>query len=374
MKEKMDSRNRVLTAMHHQKPDRVPVDLSWGMSPGALEKFTQKTGAKDPDDYFETDIRFVGLEVTRGFGLATGEDEVDEDWMRKEAEFRKILGPLPDKSTVTEWGTGHAPGSEHHFTRIIFPMANISTSEEITNYPFPTFDENWRLENAKHDIQKYHKRGLCVGGAAACSIFEVSWQLRGMERLLEDFVERPDLASTLLDRVTEIRCGYVESLVNLDSDILILGDDIATQIGMLMSPKMWRYWLKPRLSKIIETARRLRPDILVFYHSDGNPSAVIPDLIEIGVNILNPVQPECVDVVKIKNQYGSQLALWGTIGTQTTFPFGTPQEMRDLVKLRMETVGKDGGLLLGPTHMLEPDVPWENIVAFFEAVKEFGVY
>ncbi len=370
----MDSRTRVITAMSRQQPDRVPVDLSWGLSPGILKTFQERTGAADADDYFKTDVRFVGLEISRGFGIDPQDDDYDPEWEKKVEVFRTFLGELPPQSTITEWGTGHIPGSEHHFTRIVFPLLKATKVEEIKSFPFPAFNENWRLEKAIKTIEAFQERGLCVAGAAACSIFEVSWQIRGLEQLLEDFSLRPELAAILLDRVTEIRCKYVEALVSMGVDLIVLGDDIATQIGMMMSPAMWRRWLKPRLSLIIQTARQIRPDILVFYHSDGNPSAVIPDLIEIGVDILNPVQPECMDPQVLKQKYGDQLAFWGTIGTQTTFPFGTPEDIRSVVRQRIETVGLGGGLLLGPTHMLEPDVPWENILAFFAAVEEFGYY
>lgn len=135
---------------------------------------------------------------------------------------------------------------------------------------------------------------------------------------------------------------------------------------------MWRKWLKPRLARVIEQARRVKPDILIFYHSDGDCTAIIPELIEIGVDILNPVQPECMNPAELKKEYGDRLAFWGTIGTQTTMPFGTPDEVKAVVKERIETVGKGGGLLLAPTHILEPEVPWENVLAFFEAVEEYG--
>jgi uroporphyrinogen decarboxylase len=114
--------------------------------------------------------------------------------------------------------------------------------------------------------------------------------------------------------------------------------------------------------------------MLIFYHSDGNATAIVPDLIEIGVDILNPVQSECMDPGEMKRLYGDRLSFWGTIGTQTTLPFGTPDDVRREVKTRMETVGVGGGLVLAPTHMVEPDVPWENLVALVEAVHEYGVY
>ena len=137
---------------------------------------------------------------------------------------------------------------------------------------------------------------------------------------------------------------------------------------------MWRRWLRPRLTQVIAAARSVRRDILVLYHSDGNLSAIIPELVEIGVDILNPIQPECMDPAALKSQYGGRLSFWGTIGTQTTMPFGTPQQVKEEVRCRIETVGQGGGLLLGPTHTLQPDVPLANIVAFFEAVGEYGSY
>jgi len=157
-------------------------------------------------------------------------------------------------------------------------------------------------------------------------------------------------------------------------DIICLGDDVGTQQGMLMSLPMWRRWLKPPLARVIAAAKRVRPSVLINYHSDGNMEAVIPELIDIGVDILNPVQPECLDPVKLKQRYGQHLAFWGTIGIQHTLPFGTPQEVRAEVRTRIETVGVGGGLLIGPTHIVEPEVPLENIVAMVEAVNEYGVY
>jgi uroporphyrinogen decarboxylase len=172
----------------------------------------------------------------------------------------------------------------------------------------------------------------------------------------------------------DIRIGMAEKYARYGIDILMLGDDVSTQLEMMISPELWRNILKPRLAKVIRAAKETNPNILIFYHGDGNLQAIIPDLIEAGVDILNPVQPECMDPVLIKKQYGDRLSFWGTIGTQTTLPFGTAAEVAEMVKKMIETVGKGGGLLLAPTHMVEPEVPWENIEAFIEAIKKFGAY
>ena len=138
-----------------------------------------------------------------------------------------------------------------------------------------------------------------------------------------------------------------------------------------MSKELWRKWLKPRLLEVITAARSIKPDIHIFYHTDGKVDPVIPELIEIGIDILNPVQPECMDVYELHREYGKYLSFWGTIGTQTTMPFGTVKEVKEVARERIEKIGRFGGLVLGPTHSLQPDVPWENIVALFEAINEY---
>jgi uroporphyrinogen decarboxylase len=366
----LTSRERVLRAVSRQKPDRVPKDISWGFTPAVMETFRQKTGSQDPEEYFNVDVRFVGLDIPP--------DRVDS----AEYERRRVFGPYyPEipaatlaQATISEWGTVYLPGSFYHFTQLVPPMRKFSSVRAVEKYPWPSFDEDWRLAYAKQRIQEFHRRDLAVCGAMAVTIFEVVWQLRGMEELFSDFKFHPEIGGFLLDRLTAIRCDMARFFASQDVDVLILGDDVSMQTGMLMSPATWRKWFKGRMQLIINEARAIKPNLPIFYHSDGNPEAIIPDLIEIGVTILNPVQPECIDPMAVNKQYGDQLALWGTIGTQTTMPFGTPDDVRQEVKKRIETVGQNGGLVLGPTHSLEPDVPWENIVALYEAIEEYGIY
>ncbi len=373
----MTPRERVLAAMRRQIPDRVPVDLSWGMTYEALARFRQETGADSPEDYFKIDLRFVSPELAKGWGATPGVDDegaLDPAQAEKEAEFRHYLTDLPMDASITEWGVGHVRGSEYHFVQFAHPLRDAASPGEIAAYPFPAFDEAWRWSRLREQIDAFHARGLCVGGMAASTIFEISWQLRGMELLLADLFLNPEFAAALFDRVAALRCHQAQTLAVLGIDVLVLGDDVAMQAGMMLSPTMWRKWFRPRLAQVIGAARRARPEILILYHSDGNLRAIIPDLIELGVDILNPVQPECMDPAELKREYGDRLSFWGTIGTQTTMPFGTPHQVRDEVKRRMETVGRGGGLLLGPSHSLQPDVPWANILAFFQAVQEYGKY
>ena len=198
--------------------------------------------------------------------------------------------------------------------------------------------------------------------------------MRSMEQLFVDIRTQRPVSDFLLDRITDIVAGSARRLAQAGLDLLILGDDIAMQTGLLMSLDMWREQFKPRLMRVIRAAKEVKPDIIIFYHSDGNVWDAIPDLIDAGVEVLNPVQPECMDPARVKKEFGNQLSFFGTISLQKTIPFGTPDDVRREIKLRMETIGRNGGLLLAPSHVLQPDTPWDNVVAFFEAVEEFGYY
>lgn len=358
----MTSRERVLRAMRRQIPDRVPFDLSWGLTPAAYDLFKSKTGQTSPEEYFGVDVRVLG----------GGPTKVVSDYSR-------YFKNLPAGATIDEWGIGHQPTDSQdkahsHLEGFIYPMLDLKTEKDAEDYPLPDIDAAYRYDWMPACVKEMQGRGLAVCGGMACTIFEIAWYMRSMELLMMDFIDNPEFASVFLDRITEKREGQARLMVESGVDVLMLGDDVASQRSMMMSLPMWRKWLKGRLGRVIKAARSVRPDILIFYHSDGNILPIVDDLIEIGVDILNPIQCECVDPADLKKKYGDRLSFWGTIGTQTTLPFGTPDDVRREVKLRMETVGKGGGLLLGPTHFVEPEVPWENLTAFVEAVKEFGVY
>ena len=350
----MTPRERVLTAMNRQQPDKVPKTA--GFTAAIRELFEEKTGSKNPGAYFKMEPSGAGFKPTE-----------------KKTDFRKFFKDLPENANINEWGTAHVPGRVHHFTHRRFPMETFDSAAQVDEYPWPDMKEPYRHEHLEEHVQRLHDNDAYVSGSVA-HIFETAWQVRGMDRLLMDFVMYPDIAASVLDHITDLKAFVARRLAEADVDCLHCGDDVGMQDRMIMSPEMWREWFKPRWAKVIAAGRAVKPDVQVFYHSDGYIEPIIPDLIEIGITILNPVQPECMDPVKLKKEYGDRLAFWGTIGTQTTMPFGTPEDVRQTVKERIETVGKGGGLLLAPTHVLEPEVPWENIVAFFDAVEEFGRY
>ena len=139
----------------------------------------------------------------------------------------------------------------------------------------------------------------------------------------------------------------------------------------LMSVELWRTWLKPRLAQVIQAGRAIKPDLLIFYHSCGYVLPFLEDLVEIGIDILNPVQPECMAFADVLKKVGGRMSFWGTVGTQSTLPFGTPADVQRVVWENLRQCGPQGGLVIAPTHLVEPEVPWANLVAMKEACESF---
>jgi len=358
----LSPRENILRALHRSEPEWVPFHLQF--TDPMREIFEQKVGHYEAEgnlveEFFDFDFR----------GTQAGSFE-DQD---KSVFLPYYDGKFPENAEIDIYGIAHRKGSTPYYSKMVHPMARLQTPKEIDEYPLPDITAEWRRKELERNIAEIHRRGYAAQVSSGTThLFELAWGLRGMEQFLVDLVENEPMAARLLDRLTEINLTHTRWAAEAGADILITGDDVATQRGMMMSPQLWRKWFKPRLKAIYSTAKKANPDILTWYHSDGDCRAVIPELVEVGLDILNPVQPECMDPVEIKKTYGDRLAFWGTIGTQTTMPFGTPDEVKRVVKERIETVGRNGGLLLAPTHVIEPDVPWENIHAFVEACREYG--
>lgn len=272
---------------------------------------------------------------------------------------------------IDEWGVGHrGTPTSMHMTQMYCPLANAQTLAEIEAYPLPQYSAQGN-PSLKAQADALHAAGLASVGNMQCTVWETSWYIRGMESLMMDMMEEDEIAVRLLDRVTEMSVQRATLYAQAGVDILFLGDDVGMQHALMMREDMYATWLKPRLARVIAAAKAIKPDLLVFYHSCGYVEPLIPHFIEAGVDVLNPVQPECMDFAKIFETYGDRLSFHGTIGTQTLMPFGTPEEIAAQVKRNLELVGPRGGLLVAPTHLLEPEVPWENIEAYALACKQF---
>ena len=273
---------------------------------------------------------------------------------------------LPEGTTINGDGVAMIPAGFYHFARHHSPLRHAVSIEQLQAYPLPD-ESGWATDHMAEQVAAAHAAGR-VGVGHIGHMYETSWQIRGYEEFLIDMLDRPEWAECLLDKLMRRNQVRAVAAARAGADYLNCGDDVANQNAMMFSVPLWRELMLSRWSKVWSAARQIAPDIHIWYHSDGNVLAIIEDLMAAGVTILNPVQPECMDPAQVRESY-PRLTLHGTIGTQSTMPWGTPQEVTRVVRERMETCGREGRLILGPTHVLEPEVPIENFEAYVQAAR-----
>lgn len=354
----MNERQNLIKLIKKEGYEWVPVDIN--MTPDLSKRFwayVKKKGYKVPPNPFANAIGSMQCHP------------------KPKGYFRKFYKEdLKADTKFDRYGVAMEAGSEAcgHLRRYYHPLANATTLEEIESYPFPKLHDGTTLIN-KLDVLFKKMSGKFVMGSMQMTVWEQSWYVRSMEAIMMDMMCEPELADAVLDRVMKNAIISAKNFARAGVDGIYLGDDIGMQSTTIMSEEMFVTFIKPRLKAVIDGARSIKPDVIIFYHSCGYIEPFIPHLIDIGVDVLNPIQPECMDFEKIFKQYGDQLAFCGTIGTQTVMPFGTPDDVKKKVKENLDIVGAKGGLIVSPTHILEPEVPLENIVAYIEACKEYKV-
>ena len=348
----MNSRERVKQALRCRKPDRIPKAL------GFFDQSLTAIAPTTPEEYFDLDIRFAEFDPPDNQdGFLHYLDTLPED---------VHVGNPSQLRTYHEWRYHPEKGS----TR---PLSGVRTLEELVKFAFPHLSDSSRHSGLSKKVHRWQDQGFAVAGAPphlGGELFEAAWRLRGFENFMIDLVHRGELADYLLDQLTSIQIENVRILARAGVDIVLLDDDVAMPTGLMISLTTWRHYFKPRLARVINSAREESPELLVFYHCDGNFTKLIPDLVDIGVNVINPVQPDCMDAAAIKREFGDRLAMWGTVGDAGLWDRGTPGRIRSEVRQRIETLGPEG-LLLAPAYDIDY-APIENIVAFIEAVQEFG--
>lgn len=351
----MTSRERLLIAMDGGTPDRVPCAI--GFYHFDLAKLAPR-GFRPPD---WLDVQFVRFQISRQ------ERELAQRGMPTDGDTR--LGNPAQLATYDRWRyRPETPASRN-------PLARARSLDDLMRFRFPSAAKPYHARGLARQVERLHACDLAAGGNLphlGGELFEAAWRLRGLENFLIDLVRRPEWAHFLLDRLTELAVRNAETMARAGIDVLALDDDVGMPGTMMIGPQAWCQFFQPRLARIISAARAIRPEIRVLYHSDGYFEPIVAGLIEIGVNAINPLQPEHMDAARVRERFGSRVALWGTIGRQTTFSFAKPEEIRAEVQMRIATLGR-AGLILCPAYDIdEPDIPWANVAAFLEAVAECG--
>jgi uroporphyrinogen decarboxylase len=349
----MTTREKTLKVIRRELEGYIP--FQFDLCPSLVDELQKRTGTTDYRSYFKMPYHTV-----------------EAPYIGKKTDFTKYFGKIKPDTYFNEWGVGFEPSDTAHFTQMINPMKNFEELIEFENYPYPNPKTDYDWDILTKNVQTIKDQDKVTVGWLAITIFEIAWYLRGMEEFMMDMYFESENCLYHLDRITTIRCEQARLYASSGIDVLHLGDDIATQIDMMISPEMWRKHFKPRLKMVIDAAKSINPDILIDYHSDGNVTKVVPELIEIGIDILNPVQPECMDVIQLKKDFGNILSFRGTLGTQSVLPFGTPKDVEKSCREMIEIVGKGGGLILAPSHVLEPEVPWENLEAMIKTINDYN--
>lgn len=355
----MKPRERVQMALNHEEPDRCPMQIS----------FTPEFAAR-----VRQDMEIQGRAVHNPHGGGNTyelERALGEDMLLTSVGWANSYY-MDDKPYVDEWGIGwkvqpyETPFGTGHYTEIAsHPLADDGA---IGRYLPPDPARPELYADAEQVIRDF-KDEYWIVGVTVTTIFETAWALRGLEQMLIDMVVDPDLAHHLLDIPYRYHLTAAKKLVELGVDMIWTGDDVGAQQAMLFSPRMWRKYLKWRMADFIGELKAINPEVKVAYHSDGDISPIIPELAEIGLDVLNPIQPACMAPAALKRQFGDQLCFWGTIDEQHTLPFGSPGDVVDQVLERLKTAGKGGGLIMAPTHHVQLDTPLENFWAMVDTIR-----
>lgn len=356
----MKHRDRVCMALNHEAPDRCPFQVSF------TPEFAERLKA-------EIRLEGDGFHNPHGGGNTYEmERRLGQDLLLTSVGWANSYYQQPGDYT-DEWGVGwrsveyRTPFGNGRYTEIAsHPLAEDAAISSYRppdpNRPELYRDAAWTLKTFKDEYW--------IVGVTVTTIFETAWALRGYERLLVDLAVDPELAGCILEIPYRYHLAAAKKLVEMGVDMVWTGDDVGAQHGMLFSPAFWRRYFKPRMAHFIAELKRINPAVKVAYHSDGNVLPIIPDLIEIGLDVLNPIQPACMDPAQLKRDFGERLCFWGSIDEQHTLPFGKPQDVAAEVHTRLKTLGKNGGLILGPTHNIQLDTPMENFWAMLHTITQ----
>jgi uroporphyrinogen decarboxylase len=337
-----------------ERPAWIPFTVDVGSFPGftdpILRRFREETGATDPAAWFDFDYRAFSLPARYG-----GDDP------------RALHADLPDDEPITfdEWGIGHATGGmEGTYERMLSPLAKAASCRDVVALPEPILE----APDGFAQVDEFHRQGYAVFGYAG-SIYEWSWWLRGMEQFLMDLLAEPAMAEAIVRKVAGYTRRLALATARAGIDVLCFYDDAGWQHGMQISPELWRRLIKPAWAEVLDAVRREIPHALFFLHSCGDIRPIVPDVVDLGFHILHPLQPECMDPAEVKGRFGDRIALCATVSAQRTFPFGTPDEVRTEVRRLKRELGADNRCLICPSNRIQPETPWENIVAFVEEAR-----
>lgn len=366
----MNSRERVLRAFKVKDgmPDRIPIqfDLCRSLQDHFAQKFgikstytkniyediTYRISGNEVRTAMGSDVVLVGASEKKGF---TSKKYEDGTWLN-EFDMRMKQGPLYVE--VAEC-----------------PLKNATTIEDIDNYKWPDPFDKSRYDDAKYYIEKYKNEYVIIGDIEV-TILTLAEQLVGMEKLLLDMAMQEEYVPYLFEKCGEFQTNVGIELIKLGVDAIWVGDDFGSQDDLLFSQQMFKDMLKPYYTRMIKSFKEVNPDVIAILHSDGAVKKLMDDFKEIGFEVFNPVQPGVPghSPQEIKEGYGDKFAFWGAIDQQYLLPRGTDQEVEEDIKEKCEVLGKNGGYMISPAHIIQPDVTPDRVELFIDLCKKYSKY
>jgi uroporphyrinogen decarboxylase len=349
---KLTPRENVRRLLDGGSPLWSPFSLDIGAMPGCTEpilrRFREATGSDDPAAYFDADWRLFSLPCRFG-----GDDPA------------ALHGEVEPGTWFDEWGIGHwAGGLEGSLERHYPPLASAGGVGQIESLPSPRIDTT----ADRSVVERFHEAGYPVFGYAG-SIYEWSWWLRGMEQFLMDLVSEPAIAEAVLRKVEAHTTQLALATAETGVDVLCFYDDAGMQRGMQLAPALWRAFVKPAWRRVLDAVRTRFPELRFFFHCCGKIDAIVPDIVDLGFHVLHPVQPECMDFGAVYGRFGRRLVLAATLSAQRTFPFGSAEDVRREVRRLADVVAEDRRTVFMPSNRIQPETPWENVVAFADECR-----
>ena len=373
----MNARERVLIALEHREPDRVPIDIG---SCGPTGIHAQA---------YASLLRYMAIDeeirIWDEIGQLVRPSETVLQRLGADVRGIRVGAPrggvrrLPDGRLQDQWGIiWQRPPGTSCYSIVEHPLRQAS-AQELERYRWPDGKDPSQVVGLAQEAQRLHEQTpYAVLGELSGHILERAQMLRGFDLFLEDLAARPALAEALMDRILAIELDIAQTFLTAVGpylDVVAFKDDIAMQSGPVISPTMFRRMVKPRIARLVG-AIRSKTRAKVWFHSCGAVYYAIPDLIEIGVDILNPIQvgAKDMDTARLKREFGRHLSFWGAIDTQQVLPFGTPEEVEAEVKQRLGDLAPGGGYVLASVHNIEADVSGANVWAMAQAARRWGQY
>jgi uroporphyrinogen decarboxylase len=382
----MTPRERVLTALHHGIPDRVPIDLGGnqtGIHKNAYRRLTDHLGFPEevrimdavqqlaqPSERvlerFRVDTRYIAAGSASSFkGKIVKVERAGRVWHDFRDEFG-VRWSMPDDQQL-------------YMDITLHPLA-AATVKDVLDYPWPKGDDPGRFAGLRERaLEIRNQTPYAVVSGISGVIYEYGWYLRGLEQWFCDLLTNPNFCEAVLDRMLAYWLDWFRLFLDEVGDVvdvIMIGDDLAGQDGPLFSPKIYRRLVKPRHRRLVQYIRS-RTNAKIWYHTCGSCALLIPDLIENGIDILNPVQISArwMDPVELKRQFGHDLVFWGGgCDSQRVLPRGTPADVVANVRANLAAFMPGGGYVFNGIHNIQADAPPENIVAMFDAAYDFGIY